>query len=124
MRQILTLIAKPLTKDHVHLANSQLPGNSRIDWLAEGSACDLYFDAGHCNITDQVRASLGGESVDIYCHPNRGSRRKKLLLADMESTIITAECVDEMANILGIKKKVAEITERAMAGELDFRTAL
>jgi len=124
MSQILTLIAEPLTNDHVHLANSQLPGNSRIDWLAEGSACDLYFDARHCNITDQVRASLGDAPVDIFCQPNRGSRRKKLLLADMDSTIITAECVDEMAEFMGIRKKVAEITERAMAGELDFRTAL
>ena len=124
MSHVLTLIANPLTDDHVHLANSQLPGNSHIDWLAEGSACDLFFDAGHCNMTDRVRDALDDAPVDIYCQSNKGSRRKKLLLADMDSTIITTECIDEMADFLGLRDRVAVITERAMAGDLDFHTAL
>jgi len=124
MSQILTLIAKALTDDHVRLANSELPGNSHIDWLAEGSACDLYFDDANCNVADQVRLTLSEAPVDIFCQTNSGSRRKKLLLADMDSTIITAECIDEMADFFGVKQKVAKITERAMAGELDFPTAL
>ena len=124
MSHVLTLIANPLTDDHVHLANSQLPGNSHIDWLAEGSACDLFFDGSHYNITERVHDALGDAPVDIYCQPNKGSRRKKLLLADMDSTIITTECIDEMADFLGLRDRVAIITERAMAGDLDFHAAL
>jgi len=124
MSHVLTLIAKPLTNDHVHLAKSLLPGNSHIDWLAEDTACDLFFDAPRRGIEDQVRGVLGNMPVDMFCQPNGGTRRKKLLVADMDSTIITAECIDEMADLLGLKDRVAIITERAMAGELDFPAAL
>ena len=124
MSHVLTLIAKPLTNDHVHLAKSLLPGNSHIDWLAEGTACDLFFDAAQHGIVDQVRGALGDVPVDLFCQPIGGTRRKKLLVADMDSTIITAECIDEMADLLGLKDRVAMITERAMAGELDFPAAL
>ena len=124
MPQVLTLIAKPLTDDHVRLANSLLPGNNHIDWLAEGSACDLYFDSSNCDITDNLRAALSEAPVDFHCQPAVGTRRKKLLLADMDSTIISAECIDEMADIFGLKERVAAVTERAMAGDIDFSTAL
>ncbi len=124
MSYVLTLIAKPLTNDHIHQVKSLLPGNSHIDWLAEGTACDLFFDAAQRGIEDQVRGALGDMPVDLFCQPNGGTRRKKLLVADMDSTIITAECIDEMADLLGLKNRVAMITERAMAGELDFPAAL
>ena len=108
MSHVLTLIAKPLTNDHVHLAKSLLPGNSHIDWLAEGTACDLFFDAAQRSIVDQMRSALSDVPVDLFCQPNGGTRRKKLLVADMDSTIITAECIDEMADLLGLKDRVAK----------------
>jgi len=95
-----------------------------IDWLAPEKSFDIAF-AGD---PDAVRASLR-ETVhdewplDINVLPIT-SRRKKLLIADMDSTIVGCECVDELADFIGLKPKVAAITERAMRGELDFPSAL
>jgi phosphoserine phosphatase len=123
MSHVLTLIAKPLTGDHVRLAQSVLPNGAPPDWLADGLACDLRFNGPVRGLDDQVRALLAGAAVDIFSQPESG-RRKRLLVADMDSTIITAECIDEMADLLGLRAQVAAITERAMAGELDFPAAL
>ncbi len=70
-----------------------------------------------------VRAALGGHRLDanLVATPNR---RKRLLVADMDSTIIEQECIDEMADMLGLKPRIAAITERAMRGELGFEEAL
>jgi phosphoserine phosphatase len=72
---------------------------------------------------DAAREELFDADVDINVVP-AASRRKKLLIADMDSTIIPIECIDELADFAGLKERVAEITERAMRGELDFETAL
>ncbi|MEH3106348.1 MAG: phosphoserine phosphatase SerB [Sphingomonas fennica] len=92
------------------------------EWLDEGDACDLPF-AGLT--AEAARAALEGLSpgVDVVVQPAEG-RAKRLLLADMDSTMITIECIDELADYAGIKSQVAEITERAMRGELDFEGAL
>ena len=71
-----------------------------------------------------VRAAYEGwEGVDVVVHPP-GPRAKKLLVADMDSTMIGQECIDELADYAGLKPKIAAITERAMQGELDFVAAL
>lgn len=77
---------------------------------------------GDAAIAVRVAEALPGLDVNIVCGP--GPREKKLLIADMDSTIITVECIDEIADFAGVGGEVAGITERAMRGELDFEGAL
>jgi phosphoserine phosphatase len=70
-----------------------------------------------------VRAALRGTAIDAICTPAKG-RRKALLIADMDSTIVTGETLDELADFAGLKDRIAAITARAMNGELDFKAAL
>ncbi len=127
MKYVLTLIGNsqtPLDKTHVDAAAAALPGQSQADWLKDGHACDLPFDADDmAHAEAEVRKALQGVAIDIIAQPAEG-RRKKLLVADMDSTIIEQECIDELAAELGIKDRIAEITERAMRGEIDFEPAL
>jgi len=90
-------------------------------WIEPDVACDLLFSV----MPDKARAALEGliPGVDVVVQGEAG-RRKKLLIADMDSTMITIECIDELADYAGIKPQIAEITERAMRGELDFESAL
>src|SRR3982751_2892123 len=66
----------------------------------------------------------GGEPIDVAVLPTDAHRRKRLFLADMDSTMIEQECIDELAGTLGLKDHVAAITERAMRGEIAFEPAL
>ncbi|MHA3840175.1 phosphoserine phosphatase SerB [Sphingomonas aestuarii] len=90
-------------------------------WIDEGEAADLRFDG------DPVVARNALEGVfartDAIVQPAEG-REKKLVVADMDSTMITVECIDELADYAGIKPQIAEVTEAAMRGELDFAAAL
>ncbi|MES2782047.1 MAG: phosphoserine phosphatase SerB [Pseudomonadota bacterium] len=96
-----------------------IPG--AVDWLAEGKALDVSFEG---ELADAREAMAGFEDrFDISVQAD-GNRRKMLLVSDMDSTIITVECIDELADYAGIKPEIAAITERAMAGELDFAEAL
>ena len=70
-----------------------------------------------------LRPLVAGAAVDLAVLPT-SQRRKRLLLCDMDSTIITIECIDELADMAGIKPQIAAITRRAMNGELDFAAAL
>ncbi|MFL6760731.1 MAG: phosphoserine phosphatase SerB [Sphingomonas sp.] len=91
-----------------------------LRWIDEGDAADLRF-AGKGR---DARWTLEGlEGVDIVVQADE-PRWKRLLVADMDSTIIGQECIDELADYAGLKDKVARITERAMQGELDFPGAL
>lgn len=85
------------------------------DWLAPGIACEIAFDG------TASAPSLPG--IDAVVVPTAG-RRKRLLVADMESTMIENEMLDELADFLGLREKIAGITARAMNGELDFAAAL
>ena len=96
------------------------PGAAFLNWIDEGDAADLRF-AG--NAKDARWALDGLEDVDIVIQPEE-PRWKRLFVADMDSTIIGQECIDELADYAGLKEKVARITERAMQGELDFPAAL
>jgi phosphoserine phosphatase len=91
-------------------------------WLAHLLACEIAFD-GNESVVGAVRAALPGAKVDVNAVP-AVARRKKLLLADMESTLIENEMLDDLAAMIGIHDEVAEITRRAMNDELDFRDAL
>jgi phosphoserine phosphatase len=85
------------------------------DWLAPGIACDIPFDG--------PEAGLGMTGLDAVIVP-AANRKKRLLVADMESTIIENEMLDELADFLGLREKIAGITARAMNGEIDFAAAL
>jgi phosphoserine phosphatase len=96
------------------------PRAAFVRWIDEGDAADLRF-AGKAK---DARWALDGlEGVDIVAQPDE-PRWKRLLVADMDSTVIGQECIDELADYAGLKDKVARITERAMQGELDFPGAL
>jgi phosphoserine phosphatase len=93
-------------------------------WLAPGEACDLLFEAtAGAGIERAARAIIGSAAIDLVLQPATG-RSKRLLVADLESTIIENEMLDELAELLGIGPRVAEITRRAMNGEMDFVAAL
>ena len=91
-----------------------------VQWVEPGSAADVAGDASAA----ALRAAFEGwEGVDLI-PSSAGAREKKLLVADMDSTMIGQECIDELADYAGIKPQIAAITERAMQGELDFAAAL
>jgi phosphoserine phosphatase len=94
---------------------------AEIDWIEPGKAVDIGFE-GDVSDARRALAPLEG-SADIVVQAAEG-RRKMLLVSDMDSTMITVECIDELADYAGIKSEIAAITERAMAGELDFAEAL
>lgn len=94
--------------------------------LAEGIAADIFFapdDKDKSNLPNALSAQLEGAQIDITLLPVEG-RQKKLLIADMDSTIIEQECIDELAEYAGKRAEISSITERAMRGELDFEAAL
>jgi phosphoserine phosphatase len=89
-------------------------------WLDEGDAADIVFAVD----PDTARTALETiAGIDVVVQPSLG-RAKKLLVADMDSTMITVECIDELADYAGIKAEIAAVTEAAMRGELDFEAAL
>jgi len=90
-------------------------------WVEEDKACDLLFSSA----PQLARKALEGliPGVDVVVQ-REAARRRKLLVADMDSTMIPVECIDELADYAGRKEQVAAITERAMQGELDFAEAL
>ncbi len=94
---------------------------AEIEWLEPGKAVDIGFigDSAAARIALAGLASL----CDVCVQPTQ-DRRKMLLVSDMDSTMITVECIDELADYAGLKPQIAEITERAMQGELDFAQAL
>ena len=90
-------------------------------WLDEGKAADIPF--AHDAIAARGALEVAGAVYDVVVQPAAG-REKKLLVADMDSTMITVECIDELADYAGIKAEIAAVTEAAMRGELDFAEAL
>jgi len=125
---IATLIASNCTLSRADLDRARdalagvgaLPGQPA--WIDEGAAADLPFGRAD---RAAARAALEGllPKTDVVVQPV-ADRAKKLLVADMDSTMITIECIDELADYAGIKPQIAEVTERAMRGELDFEAAL
>jgi phosphoserine phosphatase len=140
MFYVATLTSSPahpaVTDDLAQKVARYLPHGRPVDWLAPGVATDIAFlgeefegaSAGEADrlrkdLAQDIRDIVGGEPVDIVIQPQEG-RRKKLFLADMDSTMIGQECIDELADYAGFKDRVATITERAMRGEIAFEPAL
>ena len=93
-------------------------------WLSDNQACDIPFNCLSFGDADKaVRSNLASAPIDILAQPQK-NRKKKLLVADMDSTIIQGETLDDMAELAGIGPRVAEITARAMNGEIFFSNAL
>jgi len=132
MKLVITLIANPtqanLTQQHVDHVQTAL---SKVDctpsspsWLAENIACDISFEGEDLTaLRNMMQSEISEFGIDSVIQPTT-HRRKHLLLADMDSTIVKGETLDEMAGVAGLKVQVAAITERAMRGELDFKEAL
>lgn len=102
------------------LAGRWAAGDAR--WLAPGLAAELQLSERPDDL-DQVWSDLQTIQIDLVLQPTEG-RRKQVLLADMDSTMIDQECIDELAAEAGVGDRVAAITARAMNGELDFHQAL
>lgn len=100
------------------------PAPARTERLDGAIAVDLFAEGSDPRkLEAALRPALGGAPVDIIVQP-AATRRKRLFLADMDSTMIGQECIDELAAYVGLKEKVAGITERAMRGEIAFEPAL
>jgi phosphoserine phosphatase len=129
MSLVATLICNPaepeLDSTAIDAARSALPSPENAEWLFEGVAADIRFNSNEDarTISNILREALKEIRVDVVVQPLL-DRRKKLLLADMDSTMIGQECIDELADFAGLKSHVAAITERAMRGEIEFEPAL
>ena len=131
MSHILTLIASDTRLSIAHLETLEkfigargIGQNARPEWLDTHRAADIPVQ--NCLTLQQMkelRGIFGNDKIDIICSTVE-HRKKKLLLADMDSTIVTTETLDELAGKAGIKDKIAAITARAMNGELNFKAAL
>jgi phosphoserine phosphatase len=128
MSLVATLLCNPaqacLSDTLVNRAREATRADS-VDWLAEGIACDLLLPEALAPSAAELelRGVLASQPIDIAVQP-REDRRKRILIADMDSTMIEQECIDELADMVGLKEKVAAITARAMNGEIAFEPAL
>jgi phosphoserine phosphatase len=127
MTMVLTLIAgaraRQIFSQLADLVARAIGISGQPTWLAD-EACDLFFDATTpARAEAAARAVVGGADIDVLVQPV-ANRRKRLLVADMESTIIENEMLDELADFLGLRPEISEITRRAMNGEIDFAASL
>ena len=122
MSFVLTLIARPgeLIAAAIEAARHATCGGA-VTILSPGEAVDIACAAEPD--MDAIRTTLAGAPVDAIPTP-AANRRKRLLIADMDSTIVTGETLDELADFAGLKDRIAAITRRSMNGEIDFATAL
>lgn len=131
MTSILTLVAPADRK----LADHEVAAVARAmeaagaapaapHWLSTGLACDLPFTGASPEAAHRAAAAtLADLAIDFHAQP-AANRRKRLLLSDMDSTILTNETLDELAAFAGLQDRIAAITQRSMAGEIDFAEAL
>lgn len=127
MPLVLTIIVKPnnaslleiLRQKAISALNSSGCHISNIDMLSEGEALDIFFEG----MADKTLIKAALKECD-WAIQSVKTREKSLLLADMDSTIITVECIDELADFVGKKDQVAAITEKAMQGLINFNDAL
>lgn len=128
MSLVATLISHPnqaaLKADLANKASDAIHAR-QVNWLCEDVACDLELEeaADAQSILAELRDLLAGHPIDVAVQ-DAANRRKKMLIADMDSTMIDQECIDELAEEVGLKEHVAAITARAMNGEIAFEPAL
>ena len=132
MQYVVTLTANkslaPLTSHHVILTEKLLKSlgsqSCETRWLSRGTAVDIVFDEVPLSVArEKIATRLDQVPVDVNVQELKG-RRKRILIADMDSTIIENESLDDLADIAGLKSQVEVITEKAMRGEMDFKIAL
>ncbi len=128
---VATFIARPENATAIAevVAGAEKSTGGRVHWLARYAAADLFLpsrpDSAESReaVDRELRALLAGRPIDLVVQPTLG-RRKKLLVADMDSTMIDEECIDELADFVGLKAQVSAVTEQAMRGEIAFEPAL
>lgn len=128
MALVATLVANPsnpVLSSALAERAAEAVASSRVYWLADGIACDIALVDGTDTLDAErrIREALAGQPVDVAVQ-GADTRRKSFLIADMDSTMIGQECIDELAAEVGLKEKVSEITARAMNGEIAFEPAL
>jgi phosphoserine phosphatase len=131
MTHVATLVCDPafpaLTGELVARGCQALKNPARPQWLEAATAVDIPFEPvapdSSKSVMDRLRAALEGAPADVFVQVQH-RRRKILLLADMDSTFIGQECIDELAGEIGKRAEIAAITERAMRGEIAFEPAL
>jgi phosphoserine phosphatase len=121
-RSTVSFVLNVIAEDAAKLAD-EMRAFGEASWLAKGHAFDIAVTGDGAAALVQARAIAGTRAADINLVAAE-RRRKKLLIADMDSTIIGCECLDELADMAGLKPLVAAITERAMRGEIEFAPAL
>jgi phosphoserine phosphatase len=126
-RLVATLVANParpvLSDALVNAAARALGQETERRVLARGVAADIFLEGDKATAETAIRVALDHEPVDVIVQPV-ATRAKRLFLADMDSTMIGQECIDELADFVGLKAEVSAITERAMRGEIAFEPAL
>ena len=126
---VLTLIGNmasmPLESVHVERVYRRLATTGETDWLAEREACDLFIDSplSAVEVAEQARDALSGTAIDTVCTSIEG-RRRKLLISDMDSTVIDQECIDELGDAIGVGSQIREITAAVVNGDISFSDAL
>jgi len=126
---VLTLIGdaetNPLKLDHIEKVCEHLALRGKQVWLAEEEACDVFIKSSLTagDIGARVRDTLSGASIDVNCSVLDG-RQKKLLISDMDSTIINQECIDELGDAFGVGDHIREITAEVVDGHISFAKAL
>ena len=126
---VLTLVGNadtaPLQPVHIEQVFECLELTGEADWLAEREACDIFINSrlSAGSVTEKVRSLLTGSSIDAVCTQIRG-RRKSILISDMDSTMIDQECIDELADAMGLGLEIREITKSVIQGDISFSEAL
>ncbi len=133
---VLTMISNassgPLEPIHIErvcrrlaLPTGEAGETGKVDWLAEREACDVFIESllSAVDITEQARDALSGTAFDAVCTSTKG-RRKKLLISDMDSTVIDQECIDELGDAIGVGSRIREITQAVVNGGISFSEAL
>ncbi len=126
---VLTLIGNmasaPLEPVHIERVCRHLAATGEVDWLADREACDLFIESplSAVDIAKQARDALSGTAIDAVCTSIEG-RRKKLLISDMDSTVINQECIDELGDAIGVGSQIRKITASVVNGDISFSDAL
>ena len=124
---VITLISHPgegqITDRTINDLADHLGRKLDVTQLADGIACDISVNEGEATHAALMAPQLDQQRIDMAIQFIKG-RRKSVLIADMDSTMIEQECIDELADAVGIKDKVSDITARAMRGEIEFDPAL
>jgi len=126
---VITLIGdpelRPVESIHIEQVRQHLANTGKQVWLAQREACDLFLDSAlpAVKLAEQARNALSGAAIDVVCAPVKG-RRKRLLISDMDSTVIDQECIDELGDAVGIGSQIRKITAAVVDGKISFSDAL